>query len=488
MKSAGRYAASVLIVGSLAIATALGFTLWDLKPLLGLDLVGGVSVVLKAPDGTAPEVVDRTLESIRQRVDALGVVEPDITRQGDLNIQVQVPRQEDEPTGRSQSQLLDLIGRTAQMEFRIVEEIIPPGGGAQGEDAEGEDGQGEGGRGEEGPPQVTEDPQEDEEVVLPGITEGDEEPPLYRLGPVQMEGNRLTRATARPSQETQGAWEIAFQLDGQGAREFADLTRENVNSQLAIVLDDIVQSAPTIQTEISGGEGVITGDFTEEEARDLATILNAGALPVELERQEVQTVSPTLGEESLRQGLAAAAAGIILLALYLFFYYRVLGIVTWFGMTIWSLLALGLVSLAGSAFGYSLTLAGVAGLVVSLGITADSYIVFYERLKDEVRHGKTLRTAVAPAFQRAWRTIIAADIVTIAAAIILYLLAIGSVRGFALTLGLATGLDMFVVYFFKRPAVYLIARSRMLSEMRGLGLRSSVAADPEPEPVRGGSR
>jgi preprotein translocase subunit SecD len=149
-------------------------------------------------------------------------------------------------------------------------------------------------------------------------------------------------------------------------------------------------------------------------------------------------------------------------------------------MGIWGVLAIGMVSLMGKTLGYALTLAGIAGIIVSLGITADSYIVFYERLKDEVRHGKTLRTAVMPAFNRSWRTIIAADVVTIIAAAVLYLLAIGSVRGFALTLGLSTGLDMFVVWFFKRPTVFLISRSPFLTSLRGMGLRSGVAADPLP--------
>jgi protein-export membrane protein SecD len=171
---------------------------------------------------------------------------------------------------------------------------------------------------------------------------------------------------------------------------------------------------------------------------------------------------------------------------YLAFYYRLLGVVTWFGMAIWGILAVGLVSVLGKFAGYALTLAGVAGIIVSLGITADSYIVFYERLKDEVRHGKTLRASVVPAFKRSWRTIIAADVVTIIAAAALYWLAIGSVRGFALTLGLSTALDMFVVYFFKRPVVFLISRSPRLAEMRGFGLRSGVAADPIP--IAGGER
>ena len=237
----------------------------------------------------------------------------------------------------------------------------------------------------------------------------------------------------------------------------------------------MVISAPTVDSPITNGSGVITGSFTEQRAKDLATVLNAGALPVQLQKLQTLTVSATLGQESLKQGVIAGVVGLVLLFLYLLFYYRLLGIVAWFGMSIWAILALALVSLAGIAFGYSLTLAGIAGLVISLGVTADSYIIFFERLKDEVRHGKTARSAVQPAFKRAYRTIVSADMITAIAAIVLYLTAVSSVRGFALTLGVATLLDLFVVYFFKRPTVFLIARSPRLVSLRGFGLESGVA-------------
>lgn len=466
MRSAGRYVASVLFVLVLVGAVITGFAALNLRPLLGLDLVGGVSVVLTAPEGTDTEVVDKTLETIRDRVDAFGVAEPDITRQGDLNIQVQIPNIEGQAgsAGR-QERLLELIGQTAQLEYRIVQEVIPPGS-PQYEEAE-----------------ITREPGPNKEAVLPEAdTPEGEDPVLFRLGPVQMTGDRLARAEARffdPAVAGPGeaGWQVLFELTSEGTSEFADITRESVGEQLAIVLDQRVESAPTIQQEIPGGDGNITGDFTEDEAKDLALVLRTGALPVELAPSQLQTVSPTLGEESLRKGLAAAIAGLVLLALYLAFYYRLLGVATWLGMAVWALLVLGVISYLGDAWGYSLTLAGVAGLVVSIGIAADSNIVFYERLKDEVRQGKTLRVAVVPAFQRAWRTIIAADIVTITAAVILYLIAIGSVRGFALTLGLATALDMFIVYFFVRPMVFLLARSRRMADIPAFGLRSSVMAE-----------
>jgi preprotein translocase subunit SecD len=188
-------------------------------------------------------------------------------------------------------------------------------------------------------------------------------------------------------------------------------------------------------------------------------------------------VSPTLGEESLRQGILAGVAGLVLLFLYMVFYYRLLGVVAWLGMTIWAALAIALVAAAGEQLGYALSLAGVAGLVISLGVTADSYIVFFERLKDEVRSGKSPRAAVQPAFARAFKTIWAADVVTFLAAFFLYVTAVSSVRGFALTLGVATMLDLFVVWFFKRPTIFLIAKSERLVNLRGFGLRSGVAAD-----------
>jgi preprotein translocase subunit SecD len=479
VRGLGRHVASVVFVLLLVGASLAGFLLWGLRPLLGLDLVGGVSVILTAPPGTDTEVLNRTLETIRERVDALGVAEPDITRQGDLNIQVQIPRF----GGASQERLLRLIGRTARLEFREVLRVIPPGTPQYRET------------------EVTTGERPEDEVVYPG-TEG-ERPPKYRLGRVLLTGDVLERAQAvfnDPTTTTDPSfqgWTVSFQLNGEGAERFAQVTSRlaGEQGQLAIVLDRRVESAPTVNEEIPGGQGSITlgsglAPEAEQEAKDLALVLRTGALPVELERSQVETVSPTLGAESLRLGLIAGIAGLVLLCLYLAFYYRLLGVVTWFGMAIWAVLAVALVSLLGQGVGYSLTLAGVAGIVISLGITADSYIVFYERLKDEVRKGKTVRAAVAPAFRRAWKTIVAANLITIAAAVVLYFLAIGSVRGFALTLGLSTMLDMFVVYFFKRPTVFLIARNRRLSELPGMGLRSGVVAGPtrEPAPVRGGSR
>ena len=305
------------------------------------------------------------------------------------------------------------------------------------------------------------------------------------LGPVVITGGNITNASAQLTGGTQTdpvtQWAVLFTLDADGAGKFATATTAAApsHSQIAIALDRQIISNPSVTNPITTGNGEITGGFSEDGAKQLASLLNAGALPVELTRQSVRTVSPTLGEESLKQGIVAGIAGLILLFIYLLLYYRLLGIVAWFGMSIWAILALALIALAGKSFGYALTLAGVAGLVISLGVTADSYIVFFERLKDEVRSGRAPRAAVQPAFKRAFKTIVAADIVTGIAAAVLYLTAVSSVRGFALTLGVATALDLFVVYFFKRPTVYLIARSRTLAELKGFGLTAATAADHE---------
>ena len=370
-----------------------------------------------------------------------------------------------------QERLLQVIGQTARLEFREVIAEIPLGTSefdatpvdcATPEERESAD--------------CSFEALRDQEVVFQdpdGATK-------FRLRPVELTGDAIDRASA--VFESAEGWIIDFTLTDAGSATFADVTTrlDQSGAALAIVVDRQVISAPTVQDPITGGSGRISGNFTENRAKDLATQLNAGALPVELTTEQVLTVSPTLGEESLRQGIVAGVAGLILLALYLLFYYRILAVVAWVGMTIWAILALALVAFAGRSFGYALTLAGVAGLVISLGVTADSYIVFFERFKDEVHAGKSPRTAVQPAFKKAFRTIIAADVVTALAAIVLYLTAISSVRGFALTLGVSVLLDLFVVYFFKRPAVFLLAGNDRLVRMRGLGVQSGLGAEPEP--------
>jgi len=376
-----------------------------------------------------------------------------------------------------QERLLRVIGETARLEERAVREVVPASDPREVTCGTPE---------ERDLPRCSFEALANQEVVYPGPSPAGQGVAKYVLGPIVISGEDFDSASAVIDTGGQlggtGEWTVQFDLNGDGAKNFAKATTDAVAApepmnQIAIIVDRVVISSPRVNEPITGGTGVITGGFSEQEAKDLATQLNAGALPVELTRQSVRTVSPTLGEESLQQGIVAGVAGLCLLLLYLLFYYRLLGVVAWLGMTIWATLALALVSIAGDQFGYALSLAGVAGLVISLGITADSYIVFFERLKDEVRSGKSPRAAVQPAFARAYKTIVAADFVTGLAAIVLYLTAVSSVRGFALTLGGATALDLFVVWFFKRPTVFLIAKSERLVGLRGFGLTSGVAAE-----------
>ena len=377
-----------------------------------------------------------------------------------------------------QQRIIDTIGKTARLEERQTLEILPASQAqAQGAQLTCQTPE------EQASKECQGGAQDQNDVWYP-----DQSGNWVHLGPVIITGGNITKASAQLSGGTQTnpitQWVVTFQLDKEGSDAFAKATTAALaqsapQNQIAIALDRKIISNPTVTGAITAGNGEITGNFTEDSSKQLASLLNAGALPVELTRQSVRTVSPTLGAESLKQGIIAGIAGLILLFLYLLLYYRLLGIVAWFGMTIWAVLAIALVSLAGKSFGYALTLAGVAGLVISLGVTADSYIVFFERLKDEVRSGRAPRAAVQPAFKRAFKTIVAADTVTGIAAAVLYLTAVSSVRGFALTLGVATALDLFVVYFFKRPTVYLIARTKALSEMKGFGLTAATAADHE---------
>lgn len=511
---------SLVVVGLLVVTVVVGWFAFDIKPVLGLDLEGGIQVVLQAPEGTPDDVMDRALVNIRQRVDALGVGEPSLSVVSN-QILVQLPslargtveKQGDEwcvisgdgknlgceaseedakallqETG--QDRLIELIGTTARLEQREVLASI---------DGSSEDWDKKEwavtcpDAADKLKPECQFDALADQEVVFLGAQPTPDIPEVkYKLGPAEVTGDMIKKAqavllTADQSAGSTPGWRVNFELTAEGSDKFAALTERlsppqngGVGKELAIVVDQRVISAPTVQDKIVGSGEITLGgtdSVAESETKDLATQLNAGALPVQLEQQSIETVSATLGRESLDQGLIAGLVGLLALALYLLFYYRLLGIVTWFGMAIWSILAIGMVSFAGLLFGYALTLAGVAGLIVSLGITTDSYIVFYERLKDDVRSGKTPRTAVQPSFRRAWHTIIAADTVTIMAAAVLYLVAVSSVRGFALTLGMATLLDMFVVYFFKRPTVFLIARSSKLTNLPGMGLSTGVAAD-----------
>jgi preprotein translocase subunit SecD len=481
-----RYRTSLLVLLVLVAAiwgTIVGF---GLKPHLGLDLQGGVAVILTAEGNPSTAAIDKAVDIIRQRVDAFGVGEPDISRQG-KNVLVQLPGIKD------QQKALDLIGRTAQLFFRPVLEVYTPGSEAY--------------TAIKAPDCTDSDtwPQDDptKEGIFCGLVKdpqtGKESPssqwPKLKLGPAALGGSDVSSAKAQLPSTTGGGfqWQVDLTLSGEGAKKFTIVTGKLACSpdgdpkrQLAIVLDRVVQSHPQMGTEvqcnqgIAGGQAQITGNFTESEAKDLELVLRYGALPVAFEPSTITTVSPTLGRDSLNGGLIAGLIGLVVVFIYVAFFYRFLGLLIWIGILFHGAFTFGVVIILGRTAGFALTLAGIAGLIVSFGIAADSFIVYFERLKDEIQGGKSVRASVDRAWQSAWKTIVAADIVTALAAFVLYLLAVGSVRGFALMLGLSTALDLFVSYLFMHPSVWLLAQTKIFNESRTLGIRRVVGELPVP--------
>ena len=308
------------------------------------------------------------------------------------------------------------------------------------------------------------------------------------LGPVALSGEAVSNAQAAIPQ---GAWVVELQLKDSGLDGFNALSSRCFNKdtscpggRTAIVLDGDVQSNPAPQTPTFQNTQIeISGSFSESQANDLALVLNYGALPIQLQQQRVETVSATLGRDSLRAGLIAGAVGIAAVAIYMILYYRALGIVVVLGLSVWTALNYSIITALSSSSGLALSLAGVTGIVVSVGVTTDSYIVYFERMKDEVKSGKTVRSAVDHAFGRAWRTIVSADLASFIGAALLFWLTVGAVRGFAFFLGLSTLLDLFTAYFFKRPLVALLARSRFLTEARWIGIRSGLGDSEHRVPV-----
>lgn len=292
----------------------------------------------------------------------------------------------------------------------------------------------------------------------------------YILGPAEVLGTDVKGAQATLSQNNQGVstggWIVQLNFTGAGAKKFAKTTTrlaalQPPQNRFGIVLDGIVVSAPGLNNgPITGGNAQIEGNFSQKDARDLANVLKYGALPLTFDPGEVQEVSPTLGGDQLHAGLVAGAIGLALVVLYSLLYYRGLGLVSVASLMVAATLTYGTVVLLGWQMGFRLSLAGVAGLIVAIGITADSFVVFFERLRDEVRDGKTLRVAVETGWLRARRTILAADFVSFLAAVVLYALSVGGVRGFAFTLGLTTLIDIVVVFLFTKPLVTVLARTK----------------------------
>jgi preprotein translocase subunit SecD len=503
----------LLLIMALVTAALAVWAFWpgqDNAVRLGLDLRGGTQVILqpKAVQEGATITDDQlaqTVAIIRQRVDGVGVAEAEVTVQGSgegAAIVVSVP-------DVSQERLVELVGRTALLDFRPVWSISGPAPESLDDTAN------------PAPAPTGDDTATSAQIVqaadntpeyqaevaaldcLDPINQAGgspDDPQLwlgtcdkdgaakYSLQPAFIEGTNVTDAVAQLPQQGVGGWVVSLTFDSEGARALATASQElyalpdcapggaSPCNAFAIVLDGVVVSAPRFNEPIIGGQAQIEGDFTATEAQDLANVLSYGALPVTLDVVEVTSVSATVGGDQLRAGLIAGAVGALLIVLFFIFYYRVLGIVAILslvlagGLTYMSFVALG------KTVGFTLTLAGVAGAIVSIGITADSFIIYYERIRDALREGKTMRQAAEVGWSATRRTLLAADFVTLLAAVVLYIISVGNVKGFAFTLGLITLIDIFVAFLFTYPLTVLVCRSAWMQKatwLKGLRVKGS---------------
>ena len=469
VKTAGRPERSLALLALALVALlALAFLQSATAVRLGLDLRGGTSVTLQpriAPGESGKvtnEAIDQAVSIIRQRVNSLGVAESEVAAQGsgtNRQIVISVPGD----TGR---RVVELVGQTAELRFRQVlaratstGAVDPAATPAAGVSAQVNakfaaldctklaNLQGTG----------TDAPTETIAVCDRAGTS------KYILAPAEVLGRQISKASAGIDTQGGSSWYVSLTFNGEGTTAFGALTTrvtalaEPLN-QVAIVLDGLVVSAPRINEPIPSGNAQITGSFTQLEAQDLANVLKYGALPLAFDRGEVQQISPTLGADQLDAGLLAGGLGMLLVFLYSLLYYRGLGLVTVGSLLVAGSFVYVLFLLLGQWIGFTLTLAGIAGAIVAIGVTADSFIVYFERVRDELREGRSLRTAVETGWTRARHTILVADFVSIIAAALLYFFAVGGVRGFAFTLGLTTLVDLLVVFTFTKPLVTILAR------------------------------
>jgi preprotein translocase subunit SecD len=463
----------VIAFGSLGATIGLNWS-----PKLGLDLAGGLSATYKPATKATLANMQEVVNILSARVNGLGVSGATVQLQG-KNVVVSAPGVKDARA------VLAAVGQTAQLLFRPVlctaatakklkTVATLPTCGAKYLETEANlavlpnSNNPSGFTMNQG---ILPDPtfsaiastlpsKDDpaKSVLLPGLGTS----ARYLLGPSVLSGTSIGKAYA--SLDQAGAWVVNYTLTGAGSPKWDQVTKTYFHQQLAIELDGVVQSAPLILPASTtwtsyGGQGQISGSFTQATAKSLAIAMEFGALPVRLIPLTTQTVSPTLGHSALVAGLGAGLVGLLLVLLYTIVYYRLLGLVILLGLGATAAFLWAVISALGhTAIAPSFSLAGVTGLIVSIGITVDSYIVYFERLKDEARAGRSIRTSVDRGFHSAWRTVLAADTVSLLAAVLLYLIAVGDVRGFAFFLGLSTLMDIFFTWYFTRPLVVLLGR------------------------------
>ncbi|GAA1673820.1 protein translocase subunit SecD [Microbacterium lacus] len=455
-------------------------------PELALDLQGGTQIVLQAEtaDGVTPsdEQMDQAVTIIRQRVDASGVGEADVARQGADQIVVQIPGQADEETRNR-------IEASAQLQLRAV--LVA---GAPATTFVGDDGK--------ETPYPTPDPSlpstptaeptngSDISWVTPALqaeylaydcanpsndpASAPKDQPLitcetdgsvkYILGPVELDGTSISDATFGLEQ-TSGQWAVNLKFDDAGTKTFGEISQRLYGAnpplnQFAFVLDGTVLSAPSMNAVILGGNPSITGSFTQDTAKVLADQLKYGALPLSFTVESSASISATLGSQQLQVGLIAGLVGLLLVAIYSLIVYRALGFVIIASLAVMAVLTYITLCILAWRMGFRLSLAGVAGLIVTIGFTADSFIVYFERIRDELRDGKSITGAVEDGWGRAKRTIYISKSINILAAVVLYILADATVKGFAFTLGLTTAIDVLIFILFTHPVMQLLARTK----------------------------
>jgi preprotein translocase subunit SecD len=463
----------VVVVGAFAYNVAT-----DNTPVLGLDLQGGVSVILAPTEDASSEDLVVIRDLIRDELERRGIAEPDVRVQGDTIVV-------DLPGVRDQDEALSAVDVSGVVELRPVlnfSDCQPAEAPAPAPTVSGFR-------------RSTPDPDSGGDPATPvpvnPSTPGAELLPTREgsalcVGPAQATGEVFSRGSAQTTAD-QG-WGVSVDLRGDGQALWNNLaaqcynttptcpsTQPGVRGQIAIVLDGVVVSSPQVnQTNFTDGVA-ISGSFTRSEADALASVLNRGAFPVEVEAQEARTVSASAGADSLNAAIIAGLIGLALVLAFLVFYYRQLALVIISGLIVWALAVFSAASFVSSWTNYALSLAGITGIIVAIGVTVDSYVVFFERMKDEIRNGRTLKNAAPRSFKVTWRTIWSADLISIIGAAILFWLSVGSVRGFALYLGITTLCDLFVCYFFTRPAVLLLARSDFMIGKKAFGLEVATA-------------
>jgi preprotein translocase subunit SecD len=458
-------------------------------PELALDLQGGTQLILtpSIADGqeASLEQLNQAVQIIRQRIDGSGVGEAQVTIQGNENIVVAIP-------GTPDANTLQLIKASALLEFRPV--ITYADSVPLAEDAEPVDLDALSDVPATQPVNASDAAWVTERVLAefeqfdctsqfrsPGQVDDPSKPLVtcddflqfkYILGPVEVRGENISDAYAGTITTQTGAstntWAVNLEFDAEGTNSFGFVTSRlfglpSPQNQFAITLDGLVITAPSTNAVITNGQAQITGNFTQESATVLADQLKYGALPIGFEVQSQENISATLGDESLRSGLIAGLIGLIFVMIYMAFQYRGLASVVLGSLVIAALLVYLFIAFLSWRQGYRLSLAGVAGLIVAIGITADSFIVYFERIRDELRDGRSLEIAVEAGWKRAFRTILVSDAVSFTAAVVLYLLTSSSVRGFAFTLGLTTLIDLLIVTLFTHPVVQLLARNKFFA-------------------------